>query len=121
MTLRRKLHLVLLALLATAGAVEGAPAGAPTGPAKPEVVAPMKGSDLSKLIDEFQQRRDSMLADRQKLLEQLRTATVEQRKQILARMQAQQKDLLDAQRALGKQIRDEMRKMRETLPGPGHR
>ena len=105
------------ALWVSAGTVYAADAAAAPKPAKPDMAAVSKSSDLSKLIDQFTKRRDSMLADRQALLDQLKNATAEQRKQILEKMQAQQKDLIDAQRALGKQIRDEMRKLRESTPG----
>lgn len=55
-------------------------------------------------------------------MNQLKNATAEQRKAILEKVQAQEKDLLDQQRALGRQIRDEMRKLRQTAPaGPGRR
>jgi transcription initiation factor IIE alpha subunit len=40
-------------------------------------------------------------------------ATADQRKAILDKMQAQEKELVDAQRALGKQLRDELRKLRQ--------
>jgi 4-aminobutyrate aminotransferase-like enzyme len=55
------------------------------------------------------------------LLDQLKNATAEQKKAILDQMQAQQKDLLDAQRALGRQIRDELRKLRQSQPAGGNR
>jgi 4-aminobutyrate aminotransferase-like enzyme len=53
------------------------------------------------------------------MLDQLKTANAEQQKAILATMQAQQKDLLEAQRALGRQIRDELRKIRQSQPTGG--
>ena len=105
------------ALLMSAGALNASDAPAAPTAAKPDVTSISKSSDLSKLIDQFTKRRDSMLADRQALLDQLKSATAEQRKEILEKMQAQQKDLIEAQRALGKQIRDEMRKLRESTPG----
>ncbi len=103
--------------MVTAGGAFAADGSGEPKPAKPDVAATVNSSDLRKLIDQFSKRRDSVLADRQALLEQLKNATADQRKQILEKMQAQQKDLLEAQRSLGKQIRDEMRKLRETTPG----
>lgn len=113
---RPTLVLTAVLLLTSAGVRASDTAPAPKAP-KPEIAANGSSSDLSKLIDQFNKRRDSMLADRQALLDQLKNATAEQRKQILDKMQAQQKDLIEAQRALGKQIRDEMRKLRESTPG----
>lgn len=69
-------------------------------------------ADVQKLIDQFNAQRDTVIADRQALLNQLKNATTEQRKAILEKMQAQQKDLVEAQRALGKQIRDDLRSLR---------
>lgn len=114
MRLPSRTLILAVAILATAVGVRAADAG------KPEVVAAASSSDLQKLIDQFKARRDTLLADRQALIDQLKNATAEQRKQILDKMQAQQKDLIDAQRALGKQIRDEMRKLRESTPGSRH-
>lgn len=119
MILIRKAHLVAIAALALAGGARAANSGNVTRPSKDEIAPPTTSTDLQKLIDQFNAKRDSMLADRQQLLNQLKSATAEQRKEILEKMQQQQKDLLDAQRALGKQIRDDMRKLRQSVPGPG--
>ena len=113
---RPTLVLTGVLLLTSVGVRASDTAPAPKAP-KPEITANGSSSDLSKLIAQFNKRRDSMLADRQALLDQLKNATAEQRKQILNKMQAQQKDLIEVQRALGKQIRDEMRKLRESTPG----
>lgn len=117
----RKSLLFAVALLATAAGVFAADAApAPKAP-KPNVPA-SANVDLQKLINQFNARRDTMLADREALMNQLKNATAEQRKAILEKVQAQEKDLLDQQRALGRQIRDEMRKLRQTAPaGPGRR
>lgn len=105
----------MLATLAVGGVARAA---APSEkPQKPEIIA---SGDLQKLIDQFNKRRETMLADRDALVAQLKNATDEQRKAILEKMQALQKDQLDAQRALAEQIRDEMRKLRRTS-GPGSR
>jgi hypothetical protein len=83
---------------------------------------PMAASaDVQKLIDQFSKQRDAMLADRQKLIDQLKGATDEQRKAILEQMQKQQKDFADAMRELGKQQRDDARKLRENAGKPGGR
>lgn len=113
-------HLIagLIALTAMGGfarAVDAAPAPNPN-------VAPATSSpDLQKLIEQFKSRRDAVLADRQALLNQLKNATEDQKRAILEKMRTRQKDLIDEERALGKQIRDEMRRLRDTVPaaGPG--
>lgn len=108
---------VFVALATTATGLRGADAK-PNLP-NAAITALANGSDIQKLIQQFNLRRDSLLSDRQALLNQLKSATAEQRKEILQKMEAQQKDLLEAQRALGKQIRDDMRKLRQSATGPG--
>ena len=78
-------------------------------------------ADVKSAMDQFSAKRDAMLQERQALLDQLKNATAEQRKAILDQMQAQQKDLLETQRALGRQIRDELRKLRQSQPAGGNR
>ncbi|WP_146180088.1 hypothetical protein [Opitutus sp. ER46] len=107
--------LLLIALLAATGMVRAANPEAPVIN-KSEMVTPGKPADLQKLMKEFSARRDAILADREAFMNQLKTATVEQRKEILAKMQAQQKELVEAQRAIGRQIRDEMRKLKLASP-----
>jgi hypothetical protein len=107
-------------LLITAGFALGGmtrAAEAPAKPTKPDVALKANAPELQKLIDQFSAQRDTLLADRAALLEQLKNATAEQRKAILEKAETQQKELIEAQRALGKRIRDEMRKIRETRPG----
>ena len=115
---RKVIFLVLAVLVGASGAFS---ADAAPKPQKPDFAA--GNADLQKLIDAFNARRDTILANREALLNQLKNATAEQRKAILEKMQAQQKDLVEAQRALGRQIRDEMRKL-PTAPsstGSGNR
>jgi hypothetical protein len=92
---------------------------------KPADVAKLAGAPQSavvqKLVDQFSAKRDTLIADRQALLNQLKGATAEQRKAILEKMQAQEKELVDAQRALGKQMRDDLRKLLQNQPAAGHR
>lgn len=116
--LRQVLTLVV-ALSAMAGMARAANAPAPKG----NVAAAPSSTDLQNLIAQFKSKRDAMLADRQALLNQLKNATEDQKRAILAKMRARQKDLIDEERALGRQIRDEMRRLRETVPpsGPGRR
>lgn len=104
---------------AALGRAADAPAKKDTVPtaAKPEV-QPVS-ADVKKSIDQFNAKRDAMIANRQAMLDQLKNATAEQKKAILEQMQAQQKDLLETQRALGRQIRDELRKLRQSQPVGG--
>jgi hypothetical protein len=91
----------------------------PSAPPASKSLPPLP-ADMQKLADQVNAQSAKMLADRQALLNQLKGATEEQRKAILEKLKAQEKDLLDAQRALGKQIRDDLRKLRPTQP-PGGR
>lgn len=106
-----KLLLIASALAAGAGMAsaqsnDGARASAPAA------------ADVRKAMEQFNAKRDATLASRQELMNQLKGATEQERKIILEKLQAQQKELLETQRALGKQIRDDMRKQRESLkPG----
>lgn len=114
----RNISAVAAVFLAVVGMrAEGS--GTAAKPAKPDVSA--ASVDLQKLIRDFNAQRDSLLADREALLNELKNATGEQKKAILDRMETMQKDRLEAQRALGKQIRDEMRKLRQSSTTPGRR
>ncbi len=94
------------------------PAVKPTDVAK--VVGAAKSADVQKLINQFSTKRDTLIADRQALVNQLKGATADQRKAILEKMQAQEKELVDTQRALGKQLRDELRQLRLDQLTTGH-
>ncbi|MSU23724.1 MAG: hypothetical protein EXS32_07870 [Opitutus sp.] len=96
-------------------------AGASVSGAAETPAAAAATAGTQKLIDRVKAQGDQVIADRQAMIDQLKNATAEHRKAILEKMQAQQKDLLDAQRALGKQIRDELRKLRQSQPAPGGR
>ena len=122
MKVRSHLKPLLFAILAMTGVGLCGAAETPAGAAKSATKAAAAVSPESqKLIDQFNAQRDTVIADRQALIDQLKNATAEQRKAILEKMQAQQKDLLDAQRTLGKQMRDELRKLRQSQPASGGR
>lgn len=112
----RNVLLLLAATVLSGGSVCAADATPPA----PQATA-NASSELQNLKGQFKARRDALLADRQALLNQLKTATAEQRKAILEKMEAQRKDLFEAQRALGRQIRDEMRRLRQSPAGTGTR
>ena len=109
-----KTLLLAVALFATSSGMHAADAA--------KDAKPTSNADMQKLVEQFTARRDALLANREALMTQLKNATAEQRKAILEKMQSQQKDLVEAQRALGRQLRDEMRKLREATPAnPGRR
>ena len=118
--------LLLAAVLAASVGLCAAQTPPSTPPAvKPADAAKAAGAsqpaDVQKLIDRFSAKRDTLIADRQALVNQLKGATADQRKAILEKMKAQEKELVDAQRALGKQLRDDLRKLRQDQLVGGHR
>jgi hypothetical protein len=109
----------VLAASAGLGAAQTTPSTPPADVAK--LAGAAQSTDVQKLINQFSAKRDTLIADRQALVNQLKGATAEQRKAILDKMQAQEKELVDAQRALGKQLRDDLRKLRQDQLATGHR
>jgi biopolymer transport protein ExbB/TolQ len=71
--------------------------------------------DLQKLVEQVTAQREKMIADHDALARQLKQATDEQRKAILAQMHEQKKEFEAAQSALHKQIRDEQRRLRQNI------
>lgn len=65
-------------------------------------------SELEKLKEQFALNRDSFLAERQKLIEQLKTATEAEKQKIQEQLQKQ----MDAMREYARQQRDDLRKQR---------
>ena len=115
----------LCALGAGLRAADSAPAkdAKPTAPA-PTAAAAAKdaaasAANVQKLMQQFNTKRDAMIANRDALAAQLKSATEAEKKAILDKMETQQKELLEVQRALGKQIRDEKRKLRPSATPPG--
>ena len=111
--------IVAAALTVCSGLVAAdAPAGPASGP-KPadrsQAKAAAASGDVKKDMEKFSSQRDAMLAERQALINQLKNATEEQRKAILEKM----KEMGDAQRELSKQIRDDLRKLRQGSGSPG--
>ena len=106
----------LVAVLALAMASSAFAADTPAAP-KPVDKASAKptSGDVKKDVEKFNAQRDAMLAERQALLTQLKSATEAQRKAILEKM----KELGDSQRELSKQIRDDLRKFRQSQGSPG--
>jgi ABC-type branched-subunit amino acid transport system ATPase component len=74
---------------------------------------------VHKVIADFQAQRDQYLAERKTLLEKLRTATETERKTILEQLRAENEKRADEERALGKQIREELKKLRDERKSAG--
>ena len=107
--------LIAVAALAVSTGLHAAEAPAkPADKTQPKVAAPSTG-DVKKDMEKFNAQRDAMLAERQALISQLKNATEEQRKAILEKM----KELGETQRELSKQIRDDLRKLRQGQGPPG--
>lgn len=68
---------------------------------------------LHGLLNQFREQRDQYIAARQALMERLRTCTDAEREQILEQLRVENQARVAEQRALGKQIRDELRRLRE--------
>lgn len=106
MNTRLLFQLLVVAALSAASCLQAADSAADKFQVKSAAPA---ASDVKKDMDKFNAQRDAMLAERQALLNQLRTATEEQRKVILDKM----KEIGEAQRELSRQIRDDLRKLRQ--------
>lgn len=86
-------------------------ADAPSKPEeKPAPKAAPSSGDTKKDAEKFNAQRDAMLAEREKLVKQLKNATAEQQKAIYEKM----KENDAAQRELSKQIREDFRKLRRS-------
>ena len=88
-------------------ATQAPPAKAPTA------------KDLQQTREQLTARSEQFLAERQKLVDQLRTATEEQKKAILAKMEEQRQAALEASRELAKRAREDLRKQRQNATPPG--
>ncbi len=70
-------------------------------------------ADLAKAKEQANAQRDKMIAEYEALAKQLKDATEEQKKAILAKMEERKKAFEEAQSALHRQIRDEQRRQRQ--------
>ena len=68
---------------------------------------------VKALIAQFKAQRDTLSADRKAKLDQLKNLTEAERKALLDQLFAAQKALLTEHKALAKQIRDELKKLRD--------
>jgi hypothetical protein len=69
---------------------------------------------VQAVLRQFDAKRDAMAAERKALIEKLNAATTEtERKAILEQLRTEKQAQADEQRALGKEIREELRKVRD--------
>ena len=69
------------------------------------------------MLATFRAQREDYLADRKAILERLKAATGEERKAILEELRTGSAARDEEERSLGKQIRDELKQLRETRKG----
>ena len=69
--------------------------------------------ELQDLVNQFRDQRAQFLAERKAMFDQLKDLTAEERKAKLEELRTQTRDELKAQRELAKQIREELRTLRE--------
>jgi hypothetical protein len=100
-----------------------------SGPAPNSIVVPAHtvnehASDNAKAVQavlkSFDTKRDEIAAERKALLDKLHAATTDaERKTIIDQLRTEQKAQADERRALGKEIRDELKKVREARKAGG--
>ncbi|PTY06308.1 hypothetical protein DB347_12805 [Opitutaceae bacterium EW11] len=83
----------------------GVPANAGKGSAESDAVR--------ALIKEFETKREQYISDRKALIARLQGATADERKQILEQLRTEQQSRIEEQRALAKQIREELKTLRQ--------
>lgn len=108
----------------TTGGTTTPPQGNALGKDKEKVKGPNENaSDTAKavhaVIDQFRAQRDDYLAERRALLEKLKTATDAEKKAILEQLRTESRAREDDERSLGKQIRDELKKLRDERKSSG--
>jgi len=70
-------------------------------------------ADLQTLVTTFREQRATFLAERKAMFDQLKDMTAEERKAALEQLRTQIRDELQAQRDLARQIREQLRTLRE--------
>lgn len=86
---------------------------------RPNVNASDNAKAMQTLLKQFETQRDQFIAARKAMLDKLPGATEAERKKILDELHADQKARNDEQRALAKQIRDELKKLRDARKSGG--
>jgi hypothetical protein len=75
---------------------------------------------VTAVVQQFEVARAKAIDDRKVLITQLETAKTETEKEaILAKLKAETQAERDQQATLGKQVRDELKKIRDTRTKPG--
>lgn len=94
------------------------PLGLGEGPSMPPTMTPMPvHTPVQTLVQQFDAQRTQELAARASALEQLRAASPEQRSAIIAEMQAATQRQSAEQREAARELRSELRAMREERKG----
>ena len=75
--------------------------------------ASQNAKDVHLVLEEFRTLREGYLAQRKSLLEQLKGASEEKKKEILEQLRSETAARDEEERALGKQIRDDLKKLRD--------
>lgn len=92
------------------------PAGVPPASA---VIEQLRGrgeqlpSEVGALLERFRVQREALLTERRALLSGMASVTVEERQAAIAAMRELQKGLAVEQRELARQVREELRTLRE--------
>lgn len=73
--------------------------------------------NVQTMLQQFTTLRTQLMTDRQALMLKLKTSTATERKQLVSDFIASDKTLLDQQKTLAKQIRDEVRTLRRNQVG----
>lgn len=126
-----KKFLALLTLCATAVGLAAQDTTAPQRPATPQGVgvglfrdreklnlpATPEADQVRALIQNFREQRENYLKERQALLERLREAARADREALINEWRAFNRDNLEAQRELAREIREQLRQLRQRPPG----
>lgn len=79
----------------------------------PNENASQRAKDVHEVLAQFRTLREDYLAERKALLEKLKTAKEDEKKAILDQLRADSSKRDEEERALGKQIRDELKSARK--------
>lgn len=79
----------------------------------PNENASQNAKDVHLVLEQFRTLREGYLAQRKELLEKLKGANDEEKKKILEQLRVESASRDEEERALGKQIRDDLKKLRD--------
>ena len=69
--------------------------------------------DVHAVVEQFRTLREGYLAERKALIEKLKTATDDEKKKILEQLRTESAARQEEERALGKQVREDLKKLRD--------